>query len=70
MYLCNRLKLCRCSYSCGKDCILTKDKAYEYKPTSGQHIVCNNKHELEWFVSCIRETEIDFKVEGFKIMFL
>lgn len=70
MYLCNRLKPCRVSPSCGSDCVLTKDKANEMKPQKGQMIVVNNLAELNWWRDILRETEIDYKVEGFKIVFL
>jgi hypothetical protein len=70
MYLCNRLKLCRVSPNCGKDCVLTKDKANEMKPQKGQMIVVNNLAELNWWRDILRQTEIDYKVEGFKIVFL
>lgn len=70
MYLCNRFKLCRVSNGCGKDCILTKDKAHEYIPRAGQYIQCNNVKELEWYREQLRETEVSYRVEGFKIIFL
>lgn len=70
MYLCNRLKLCRVTPSCGKDCVLTKDKANEMKPQSGQQIVVNNVNELNWWRDVLRETELEYRVKGFVITFL
>ena len=71
MYLCNRLALCRCDREkCGNTCILTKDKNYRVEPIEGQKIVVNNLRELNFYTDALRQTEIDFKVEGFTIYFL
>ena len=70
MYLCNRLKLCRCSNECGNECVLTKDRNYAMIPQKGQALIVNNVKELNWWLEVLRQTEIDYKVEGFKILFM
>lgn len=39
-------------------------------PQKGQYIIVNNVHELNWWLDVIRQTDIDYKVEGFKIFFM
>lgn len=70
MYLCNRLKLCRCTEQCGRECVLTKDKEHEMTVKSGQYIATNNLKELNWWRYVLRQTDIEYKVEGFRIVFL
>lgn len=70
MYLCNHLKLCRVSHVCGRDCVLCNDKEHEMIPRAGQYIVVNNVNELNWWTDNLRETDLQFKVEGFKIIFV
>lgn len=70
MYLCNRLALCRCTSACGRFCITTKDKNYEMKPQAGQKIVVNCVEELNFFLKALRETEVEYRVEGFIIYFV
>jgi hypothetical protein len=50
--------------------VLTKDKANEMKPQSGQQIVVNNVNELKWWRDVLSQTEVEYKVKGFIITFL
>jgi len=70
MYLCNHLKLCRVSPACSRDCVLCNDKEHEMIPKSGQTIVVNNLNELNWWRDNLSETDLDYRVEGLKIIFL
>jgi hypothetical protein len=39
-------------------------------PQKGQALIVNNVNELNWWLEVLRQTEIDYKVEGFKIIFM
>jgi hypothetical protein len=39
-------------------------------PQKGQALIVNNVKELNWWLEVLRQTEIDYKVEGFKIIFM
>ena len=70
MYLCNRLKSCRNSRDCGKACVMTKDKDYEYVPQVGTVIECRTVGELVEWKERLRATNLAYTVDGFKIVFV
>ena len=68
MYLCDRLKHCRFSVSCGRDCKLTCDKAHELVLKSGSTVECKNLKERTEYEEVFRECNIAYMREGMNLI--
>lgn len=70
LYYCNRQKSCRHRFDCGRGCYLTNDSDYAFIPTKPTKIECATVGELNFMQDLLRDTDLNYRVDGFNIILL